>query len=92
MSKWDGKTRGGTLGYKIFIFILKSLGLRATYLLLFFVAFYFIPFAPKSTKSSYRFFRNRMGWGRFSSCIGVYKNYFLFGKSLLDKIASFFWS
>ena len=45
MAAWKGKTRGGLTGYKIFIAILKNLGLPFAYLLLYFVAFYFFVFA-----------------------------------------------
>ena len=40
------KPRGGTVGYKIFITVLKYLGLPFAYFLLRFVAFYFFRFRP----------------------------------------------
>lgn len=87
MASWKGKTRGGLLGYKIFVFILKNLGLRAAYLLLVFVSFYFVLFAPTSTKAIYSFFRKRLKKGRIKSCWGVYKTYFSFGQALIDRTA-----
>lgn len=87
MADWKGKTRGGLLGYQIFVFILKYLGLKAAYILLFFVAFYFIPFAPKATKSIYKFFRERLQYGVFRSVIAVYRTYFSFGQALIDRTA-----
>lgn len=87
MASWKGKTRGGLLGYKIFIFILKNLGLRAAYLLLVFVSFYFVFFAPTSTKSIYSFFRNRLKKGRLHSLWAIYKTYFSFGQALIDRTA-----
>lgn len=87
MASWKGKSRGGLLGYKIFIFILKYLGLRAAYLLLVFVAFYFVLFSPVSTKSIYSFFRKRIKKGALQSAWAVYKTYFVFGQALIDRTA-----
>ena len=52
MSTWKGKTRGGTFGYLFFIYLIKYLGITAAYLFLSLVVLYFIPFAPKATKST----------------------------------------
>lgn len=87
MASWKGKTRGGLLGYKIFVFILKYLGLRAAYLLLVFVSFYFVLFSPTSTKAIYSFFRLRLKKGRLHSFWGIYKTYFVFGQALIDRTA-----
>lgn len=87
MTAWKGKTRGGLLGYKIFVFILKNLGLKAAYLLLVFVAFYFVLFAPTSTKSIYSFFRTKLQKGRLHSVWAIYKTYFVFGQALIDRTA-----
>lgn len=87
MSQWQGKSRGGVLGYKIFIWLLRNFGLRTAYVLLFFVAFYFIPFAPSATKYSWFYFRKIHGYSILKSLYSVYYNYFLFGQSILDRIA-----
>ncbi|BDS15632.1 LpxL/LpxP family acyltransferase [Aureispira anguillae] len=87
MASWKGKTRGGLLGYKIFVFILKYMGLRAAYLLLVFVSFYFVLFSPTSTKSIYSFFRKRLRKGRLQSCWAIYRTYFSFGQALIDRTA-----
>lgn len=87
MASWKGKTRGGLLGYKIFVFILRNLGLRAAYTLLIFVSFYFLLFAPTSTKAIYSFFRKRLEKGRIKSCWAIYRTYFSFGQALIDRTA-----
>ncbi|MBX7182357.1 MAG: lipid A biosynthesis acyltransferase [Bacteroidia bacterium] len=87
MAEWQGKTRGGLLGYQIFVWLLKRFGLNAAYLLLYFVAFYFIPFAPKATKALFQFYRTRLGYGLFATCISIYRNYYAFGQSLIDRVA-----
>jgi predicted LPLAT superfamily acyltransferase len=88
VTAWQGKTRGGIAGYKIFIGVLKFFGLSFAYLLLRFVALYFLFFSPKSFKNIYRFYRIRRGYGIFRSFIFVYRNYYAFGQVLLDKIAT----
>ena len=40
-AEWKGKSRGTVLGYKIFIFCIKKLGLPSAYFVLYFVAAYF---------------------------------------------------
>jgi len=87
MPSWRGKTRGGLLGYKIFIYILNKSGLSAAYLLLRFVAFYYVIFAPAATKSIYKYFRKIRHYGRGKSIISIYRSYYVFGQTLIDKIA-----
>jgi predicted LPLAT superfamily acyltransferase len=87
VASWKGKSRGGVLGYKIFVFILKYMGLRAAYLLLVFVSFYFVLFSVKSTKSIFVFFRKRLKKSLLKSVWGVYKTYYVFGQALIDRTA-----
>lgn len=86
-TEWEGKSRGSVLGYKIFVFCIKKLGLRAAYFVLIFVAFYFCFFAFTSTKSSYYYFRRRRQYSFFKSIINIYRSYFIFGQTIIDKIA-----
>lgn len=85
--QWEGKSKGTVLGYKIFIFFIRKLGIRAAYALLSFVALYYCFFAGKSTGSIYRYFRYRLQYPFFKSTINIYKNYFVFGKTIIDKVA-----
>jgi predicted LPLAT superfamily acyltransferase len=87
MSSWKGKTRGGVLGYRIFVWTLKHLGISFAYFLLCFVVTYFLFASPKAFRSLYQYFRRFMGFGFFRSIAGIYRNYYLFGQILLDKIA-----
>lgn len=87
MTSWNGKTHGGLTGYKIFVSILKYLGLPTAYFCLYFVTFYFFLFYPKSFATIYKFYRLRLNYGIFRSVILVYRNYYFFGQVLLDKIA-----
>lgn len=87
MPSWKGKTRGGLLGYKIFVFLLKKSGIKAAYGLLRIVAAYFIVFAPTATTSIYRYFREIHQFGRIRACRAIYQNFYLLGQTLIDKVA-----
>ena len=84
---WDGKTKGNLLGHRIFVFILKHLGLSPAYLLLRFVALWFTLFSVNGAKTQFYFFRKRLNYKFLKSLISVYKNHYVFGQILLDKIA-----
>ena len=84
--KWQGKSSGGVLGYKIFVFFLNTLGLSFCYFFLCFVAVYYFLFS-KTNKVVYSYFRNIHQYSRFKSVISVYKNYYIFGQTLLDTFA-----
>ncbi len=86
MSKsWSGKSKGGLLGYKIFIYLIKYTNIKVAYFVLRFVAFYFFLFSNK--KSSNFYFRNILGYNHKKALISIYKNYCLLGEVLIDKIA-----
>jgi predicted LPLAT superfamily acyltransferase len=87
MATWKGKTRGGVAGYLTFIFILKHLGLGFAYFILRFVVVYFVLFAPLARKSLWFYFRTIHGWGVIKSFTGLFKNFYVFGQTLLDKVA-----
>jgi predicted LPLAT superfamily acyltransferase len=83
---WEGKSKGNTLGYRIFIGILRFAGTKPAYFLLRFVAFYYFVFSRKSTRHIYQYFRLRQGFSKWKSVRGVYRNYYIFGQTLIDKI------
>ncbi|MDH5474141.1 MAG: lipid A biosynthesis acyltransferase [Cyclobacteriaceae bacterium] len=84
---WKGKTRGGLLGYKIFVFVLNQLGLKAAYFLLRIVSTYFVFFVPKASKAIYRYYKDILRYSTYNSLKAVFSNYFIFGQTLIDKIA-----
>ncbi|WP_299529944.1 lipid A biosynthesis acyltransferase [Ulvibacterium sp.] len=86
-TEWEGKSRGTVLGYKIFIFFIKKLGIRASYFLLYFVILYFCLFSWKNTKAIYYYLRQRLGYSLVRSIFGIYRSYYRFGQTLIDKTA-----
>lgn len=87
MPLWHGKSSGNRLGYSIFIAVLKQFGLRPAYFLLRLVSGYYFLFAWKSSRHILYFFRKRLGCSFARSIALLYKNYYSFGQSLIDKVA-----
>ena len=83
---WNGKSRGTPLGYKIFVWILNKLGVLPAYFVLRFVAVYYFFFSYKSSKAIYYYFHNRLGYSAIKSFCKIYRNYYLFGQSIIDKV------
>src|SRR5580765_2407599 len=86
MPSWQGKSRGNTTGFRIFVWVLRNAGLPSAYLLLRFVAFYFFIFSGKAFRVQYIFFRQRLGLSGLRSVFNIYKNYYCFGQTIIDKI------
>src|SRR5690606_40000181 len=87
MNQWSGKSKGTILGYKIYVYCIKKLGIRAAYSVLVFVAFYYFVAYPTSFKAMFSYFRKRQQFSYFKAVLAVYKSYFVFGQVLIDKIA-----
>lgn len=87
MAEWEGKSRGTVSGYKIFIFLIKHAGIPVAYSLLIFVSLYYFITSPHQTAAIYRYFRRHRKQGFFHSVINTYRNYFVFGQTIIDKIA-----
>lgn len=86
MPSWQGKSKGNKLGYRIFIGVLRYGGVQPAYFLLRFVAFYYCLFSYRSSRSIFQYFHRKIGYSRFRALISVYRNYYVFGQTLLDKV------
>lgn len=86
MPEWRGQSKGTPLGYRIFVYVVRHLGLGFAYALLRFVAFYYVLFSWTSTKHIYHYFRHRHKFSFFKSLLKIYDNYYVFGQTILDKI------
>ena len=86
MPSWQGKSRGNKTGFRIFVWVLKNAGLTPAYLLLRLVAFYFFIFSGKAFGVQYAFFRQHLSYSSLRSVRSIYKNYYWFGQTIIDKI------
>ena len=87
MSQWDGKSKGTVLGYRIFVFLIQKAGIKAAYVLLYFVASYYFLFLEKSNKAIFYYFKERLNYSYFTSKKMVFKSYYTFGQTIIDKIS-----
>ena len=91
-ANWDGRAYGTPLGYRLFVVMLRGLGLRAAYCLLIFVVLYYYCFRPKSRRSSTTFRKIFNSWpgAKFQlrpgfALLRVYR----FGQTIVDRLAVF---
>lgn len=87
MAQWDGKSKGTLLGYKIFVFFIKKMGIRVSYFILYFVASYYFFFLKKSNQAIFYYFKERLGYSYFKSKKMVFKSYYTFGQTIIDKVS-----
>lgn len=88
-TRWQGRTGGGSFGIRAVSFLVKNFGASFVY---FFMAFS-IPFYVFSKnggrRSVYRFYRRRLGYGRWKAVAAMWGCYYTFGKVVVDKFASY---
>jgi predicted LPLAT superfamily acyltransferase len=85
MASWEGISRGKVIGYKIFGWSLKYLGLDFAYFLLLFVSAYFVFASGKAYRSVFYYFHSRLGYSKAKSVISIFRNYYRFGQVIIDK-------
>ena len=84
---WTGKSKGSVFGYRIFVFFIRNFGLGSAYFILYFVAAYYYFFSINSTKSIYYYYHNRLGYSKIKSLCCIYRSYYIFGQTIIDKVA-----
>lgn len=86
---WTGRTRGGVLGNWIFLFLLKTFGLRVAYALLLPVTLYYSIPATRAVRASADYFRRASGRRRnpLATFLRTWKHFYRFGQVLLDRVA-----
>jgi len=86
MDSWQGKSKGTPLGYSIFVFILKWLGVMPAYFVLYLVAGWYFVFSRSSNRHMLFYFRQILGYDKWKAWRKLYRNYYIFGQTLLDKV------
>ena len=86
-ASWQGRSRGTTSGYRIFVWLLNVGGLPAAYVLLHFVTIYYRWFVPDAIRPLRYLYNERLGYSNKESSRLIKKNLLWFGQTLLDKIA-----
>ncbi|MBN1464007.1 MAG: lysophospholipid acyltransferase family protein [Paludibacteraceae bacterium] len=86
---WKGKTGGGNFGQQCLFFYFKHGSITLSYILLSVVIFFYLIVNYKATKNIFFYFNKRQKYSLLKSLISTYQNYYLFGKTLIDKFAIF---
>ena len=84
---WQGQSKGTPLGYQIFIWLMRYLGMGAGYFVLIFVAFYYYLFARKEVQASRFYNQQILKLGFWKTQRNVYLQFYKLGQTLLDKVA-----
>jgi predicted LPLAT superfamily acyltransferase len=85
---WTGRSRGGYFGNWFFVQLIRLVGLRAAYVWLVLIAGYYTLTSPRAFRSSVEFLRRLSGPRPFWVWpILVYRHFYSFGVTLLDRIA-----
>jgi predicted LPLAT superfamily acyltransferase len=85
MASWDGKSKGTTAGYRIFVKVIRTFGVGPAYALLRFVAVWYLLFSRKTSRHILQFFK-RLGYGKWRSLRMLYANYCALGETLIDRV------
>ncbi|MCH2230092.1 MAG: lysophospholipid acyltransferase family protein [Crocinitomicaceae bacterium] len=87
MEKWDGKTKGSLWGYKFFVFIIRTFGIRFSYFFCYFVSFYYVLFAKPQKEALIQFYTIGFGYSRKKAKKLAFTNFYNFGQTLIDRVA-----
>ena len=86
---WKGKTDGTPWMHKTLIWLMRWINLNVFYGIMALVVPFYMIFNKQGYRSTYNFFRNRMGYPSLKSFFSVYVNHFRFGQVILDRFAVF---
>ncbi|KXK18024.1 MAG: acyltransferase [Candidatus Parvibacillus calidus] len=84
--KWTGRSQANSLGFSIFIWIIKHFPLGFSYLLLRLVAIFYLFFSAKANNALIEFYTT-LKLNRPYSILRRYATFNLFGQALIDKLA-----
>ena len=84
-NEWSGKTDGQPWMQRSLIAMFRVVPLWLPYGVMALVVPFYMIFNRKGYNAMYRFFRERMNYGRWKSFWKVYSNHFRFGQIILDR-------
>lgn len=84
-----GTTYGNAGLFQALVWLLRYIPIRVFYA---FESVCVIPFTlifSSGARITYRYFHDILGWGRWASIAGTYRNHCIFGKTVIDKFAMY---
>ena len=87
--EWKGRTDGLPWMIRSLVVLMKVIDRRIIYCFMAVVVPFYMLFHHDSYLATYRFFRQRLGFGRIKSFLKVYANHFRFGQVIIDRYAAY---
>ena len=87
--EWKGRTDGLPWMIRSLVVLMKVIDRRIIYCFMAVVVPFYMLFHHDSYLATYRFFRQRLGFGRIKSFLKVYVNHFRFGQVIIDRYAAY---
>ena len=85
--KWAGNTGGGNFGRNFLLFFLRFAPVQAGYFLMSFSIPVYIIKHKKDRNAIYSYLRDRQHYTKLKAAVGVVRNFYIFGKIVIDKFA-----
>lgn len=86
-ANWDGKTKGSLWGYRFFTFWIKVAGVKLAYYFCYLIAGVYFIFFKNQRNNLIGFYMTGLGLSRKKARSMAYRNFNLFGRTLIDRIA-----
>ncbi len=86
-SRWSGKSKGTPLGYRFFIFVIRTFGIQAAYFVLFFVVPWYVLTSWSSNKALWAYFKRLKVRFPGIKGLGLTASYLAIGRNIIDKVA-----
>lgn len=85
--KWKGTTQGGDFGQRSLVFLIRFFGLRFIYFMMAFAIPFFVMKNKVASKAIVKYYHKILGFSKFKSILRTFRNNFLFGKMMMDRLA-----
>ena len=87
--EWKGRTDGLPWMIRSLVVLMKVVDRHVIYCFMAIVVPFYMVFHHDSYLATYRFFRQRLGFGRIKSFLKVYANHYRFGQVIIDRYAAY---
>ena len=87
--EWKGRTDGLPWMIRSLVVLMKVVDRHIIYCFMAIVVPFYMIFHHDSYLATYRFFRQRFGFGRIKSFLKVYANHYRFGQIIIDRYAAY---
>lgn len=86
-ASWTGQSKGTPLGYRIFILVMRTLGVRAAHGMLYLVVPWYVLTGRTSNRALRGYFRRLRATDPRIKGLSLAGSYRAFGRTIIDKVA-----